>query len=124
VSKRPSVLSEDSQKLYNKWVSGIATRDLQPEVITVADIVNRYRNTTNAPKKLPFPLELALDYLGDIFVKCADFRRQLQNSLVNPVVKDNVEGIKAIRELNKKMEAIQDAIFSCTEQLNKIVEKE
>lgn len=124
MSKRPSVLSEDSQKLYNKWVSGIATRDLQPEVITVADIVNRYRNTTNAPKKLPFPLELALDYLGDIFVKCADFRRQLQNSLVNPVVKDNVEGIKAIRELNKKMEAIQDAIFSCTEQLNKIVEKE
>jgi hypothetical protein len=124
VSKRPSVLSEDSQKLYNKWVSGIATRDLQPEVITVADIVNRYRNTTNAPKRLPFPLELALDYLGDIFVKCADFRRQLQNSLVNPVVKDNVEGIKAIRELNKKMEAIQDAIFSCTEQLNKIVEKE
>lgn len=124
MSKRPSVLSEDSQKLYNKWVSGIATRDLQPEVITVADIVNRYRNTTNAPKRLPFPLELALDYLGDIFVKCADFRRQLQNSLVNPVVKDNVEGIKAIRELNKKMEAIQDAIFSCTEQLNKIVEKE
>jgi hypothetical protein len=124
VSKRPSVLSEDSQKLYNKWVSGIATRDLQPEVITVADIVNRYRNTTDAPKKLPFPLELALDYLGDIFVKCADFRRQLQNSLVNPVVKDNAEGMKAIRELNKKMEAIQDAIFSCTEQLNKIVEKE
>jgi hypothetical protein len=124
VSKRPSVLSEDSQKLYNKWVSGIATRDLQPEVITVADIVNRYRNTTDAPKRLPFPLELALDYLGDIFVKCADFRRQLQNSLVNPVVKDNAEGMKAIRELNKKMEAIQDAIFSCTEQLNKIVEKE
>jgi hypothetical protein len=124
VSKRPSVLSEDSQKLYNKWVSGIATRDLQPEVITVADIVNRYRNTTDVPKKLPFPLELALDYLGDIFVKCADFRRQLQNSLVNPVVKDNAEGMKAIRELNKKMEAIQDAIFSCTEQLNKIVEKE
>ncbi len=124
MSKRPSVLSEDSQKLYNKWVSGIATRDLQPEVITVADIVNRYRNTTDAPKKLPFPLELALDYLGDIFVKCADFRRQLQNSLVNPVVKDNAEGMKAIRELNKKMEAIQDAIFSCTEQLNKIVEKE
>ena len=124
MSKRPSVLSEDSQKLYNKWVSGIATRDLQPEVITVADIVNRYRNTTDAPKRLPFPLELALDYLGDIFVKCADFRRQLQNSLVNPVVKDNAEGMKAIRELNKKMEAIQDAIFSCTEQLNKIVEKE
>ena len=122
--KRPTVLSEDSEKIANKWVSGVAARDLQPEVITVADIVNRYRNTTNAPKKLPFPLEFALDYLGDIFIKCADFRRQLQNSLVNPVVKDNAEGMKAIREINKKLEAIQDTIFSCTEQLNKIVEKE
>lgn len=122
MKKRPSVLNEDSMKLYNQWVSGIAKRDLQPEVITVADIVNRYRNRTQASKQLPFPLNNAVDALGDLFVKCADMRRLMASSISYPVIKENENSIKAIRQLNEKIAEIQNIIVSCTEELNQIVE--
>lgn len=124
MKKRPTVLSEDSMKLYNQWVSGIAKRGLQPEVITVADIINRYRNRSQAPKKMPYPLDNALDYLGELFVKAADFRKLLHTSMSNPVVSESANCIQAIRELNEKLSDIQDIVFSCTEQLNKIVENQ
>ena len=123
MKKRPSVLSEDSTMLYNKWVSGIAKRDLQPEVITIGDIVNRFRNRQQAPKQLPYPLDRMVDRLGDIFVKCAELRRTLGDSLLNPTIKDSKDKIQAVRELSIKIDDIQKQIFSCTDQLNKIVEK-
>jgi len=109
--------------LYNKWVSGIAKRDLQPELITVADIVNRFRNRQDKPAPLPYPLNMLVDRLGDIFVKCAELRKGLSNSLFNPVIRDSKEKIQAIRSINEKVDKIQELLFSCTEDLNKLVEK-
>jgi len=123
VNKRPSAINEDSTMLYNKWVSGIAKRDLQPEVITVNDIINRFRNRYDKPVELPYPLDKILDFLGDLFVKCADFRRQLAMGVNNPLIKDNKDKIKTVRELNEKIQNIQDQILSCTDELNKLVEK-
>ena len=122
--KKHSVLSEDSTMLYNKWVSGIAKRDLQPEVITVADIVNRFRNRFDQPDKpLPYPLNFMVDRLGDLFIKCAELRKKLVDSFVNPNIRDDKSKIQAIRSLNQKLNDVQDVITSCTEELNKLVEK-
>jgi hypothetical protein len=121
--KKVSTLNEDSQMLYNKWVRGIATRELQPEIITLSDIVNRFRNNNKAPKKLPYPLDSVVDFLGDIFVKCADLRRTLAQGVVSPLIKDKASKIKTVRDLNKKIERIQQQIFDCTEDLNKLLEK-
>jgi len=123
VSKRPTVISEDSIKLYNKWVAGIAKRDLQPEVITVDDIINRFRNRYDKPKILPYPLDRMLDFIGDLFVKCADLRRTLAGSVNNPIIKDSKNKIQTVRLLNAKIQDIQDKILSCTQELNKLVEK-
>ena len=123
MSKRPAVLNEDSQMLYNKWVSGIAKRDLQPEVITISDIVNRFRNRYDRPRTFPYPLTFIIDFLGNIYVQCADFRKQLLASLANPVLRDRKESVEAVRQLNKKIDMIQKLVFTCTEDLNKIVEK-
>jgi len=109
--------------MYNKWVSGIAKRDLQPEVITVADIVNRFRNRYDKPAVLPYPLNLMVDRLGDLFVKCAELRKSLVNSFVNPNIRDDASKIQAIRSLNNKINEIQDLITGCTHELNKLVEK-
>jgi len=122
VNKRPSVLNEDSMKLYNQWVSGIAKRDLQPEVVTVADIVNRYRNTKEPVRELPYPLNSAVNALGDLFVKCADMRRLMADSISYPIIKENEDSIRAIRKLNEKIAEIQNIIVSCTDELNQIVE--
>lgn len=115
-------LWEDSSMMYNKWVSGIAKRDLQPEVITVSDIVNRFRNNSQAPKNFPFPLQNLLNLLGDIFVQCANTRRLLASSFSNPIIKDDAKKIKAIRQLNAKIDKIQNELFTCTEELNKLVD--
>lgn len=123
MKKKFSVLSEDSRMLYNKWVRGIATRELQPDVITVDDIVNRFRNNNNAPAILPYPLDKFLDFLGDIFIKCADLRRTLGQSVNSPLIKDRADKIQALRRINDKIQKIQNELFSCTEELNKIVEK-
>jgi len=123
VNKRPSAINEDSTMLYNKWVSGIAKRDLQPEVITVNDIINRFRNRYDKPVQLPYPLDKILDFVGDMFVKCADFRRQLALSVNNPVIKDSKDKIQTVRELNTKIQKIQDQLLTFTDELNKLVEK-
>lgn len=118
------LLKEDTSMLYNKWVSGIAKRDLQPEVITINDIINRFRNRYVATVKvLPYPLQNMLDYLGELFVQSADLRRLLSISLTNPVIKEKAQNEEAIKNLNEKLDKIQNIIFSCTEDLNKIVEK-
>jgi len=123
MGKKVSALNEDSQMLYNKWVSGIAKRDLQPEIITLSDIVNRFRNNNQAPKILPYPLDKVIDFLGDIFVKCADLRRTLAQGVNSPLIKDKAEKIKTVRELNFEIQKIQERLFSCTDKLNKLLEK-
>jgi thiaminase len=124
VNKKYGVLNEDTKMLYNKWVRGIATREMQPEVITVDDIVNRFRNNnSDANPIFPYPLDKMMDFIGDIFVKCADLRRTLAMSVNNPLIKDKAKKIQAVRELNNKIQKMQEQLFSCTEELNKIVEK-
>lgn len=124
MKKKFSVLNEDSKMLYNKWVRGIATRELQPEVITVDDIVNRFRNNNSQASPIyPYPLDKMMDFIGDIFVKCADLRRTLAMSVSNPLIKDKADKIQAVRKLNDKIQKMQEQLFSCTEELNKIVEK-
>lgn len=119
-----NILLEDDQKMYNKWVKGIAKQDAPSEVITVDDIINRYRNTSSyeAPKQLPYGLDNVLNTMGDIFVKCANLRQTLAFAMRNPVISEHVQRVNAVKSINDKMNKVQETIFSCTEDLNKIVE--
>lgn len=123
MGKKFKALNEDSQMLYNKWVRGVATRQLQPDVISVSDIINRFRNNNQASKILPYPLDKVVDFLGDLFVKCADLRRTLAQGASSPLIKDSANKIRAVRELNSQIQEIQEKIFACTKTLNKLLEK-
>jgi hypothetical protein len=118
------ILQEDDTKIYNKWVKGIAKQDAPSQVITVDDVINRYRNTLSyeAPKNLPHGLDKLLDQVGRIFGMCADVRLSLSKSLSNPVVNQHKHRVKAVKTINDKMEKIQEILFSTTEDMNKIVE--
>lgn len=124
MAKKSTLLKEDNQMIYNKWVSGIAKREAPSEVITIDDIINRYRNNLNyrAPSAIPYPLTLFLDFIGNIFIKTAEIRHALGNAVVYPVYKKDPNKIKAIKNLNKKFKQIQKIIYSCTEELNALVE--
>lgn len=124
MGKKGTMLNEDSQMIYNKWVSGIAKKEAPAEVITVADIQNRFRNNLEykAPSVLPFPLNGFLDFLGNLFIKSAEMRHSLGSAVTYPVIKEQKGKIEAIKKLNEKLHRIQDIIYSCTEELNVLVE--
>ena len=126
MGKKQKLLFEDFNKIYNKWVSGIAKREAPANVITVDDIVNQYRNNTeyDAPKELPFPLDKSLPLLADIFTKISAYRGLLEQASNNPVIKENKESIEQLHKVWKKMQTMQDILFSVTANLNKIVAKE
>jgi hypothetical protein len=119
-----NILQEDDQKIYNKWVKGIAKGDAPAQVITVDDVINRYRNTSSyeAPKRLPFGLDYLLDQIGDIFAKCANVRMSLAQAMKNPVIYENNQRVNAVKKINDKINLIQETLFSCTEEMNSIVE--
>lgn len=124
MNKKAKLLNEDNEMMYNKWVSGIAKREAPPEVITVADIQNRFRNNSvyRAPAQLPYPLTNFLDFLGNLFVKSADMRRSLGIAVNYPLIKEGKDKVDAIKTLNEKLNKIQEIIYSCTEELNVLVE--
>lgn len=119
-----NILKEDDQKMYNRWVKGIAKQDAPSQVITVDDVINRYRNTLdhNAPKQLPFGLDFLLNQIGDILTKTANIRVDLNRALRNPVIYQKKHRIDAVEKLNEKMDQIQKILFSTTEDMNNIVE--
>ena len=126
MGKKQKIIFEDFNQIYNKWVSGIAKREAPPEVITVNDIVNKYRNTLEyqAPKNLPFPLDRSLDMLGDMFVKLTEYKNLLEQASHNPIIKEDKQNIVQLKKIWGKIQTIQSIIFSITANLNKIVAKE
>lgn len=119
------ILLEDDQKIYNKWVKGIAKNEGPSQVITVDDVINRYRNTCDHEtiKQLPFGLEFLLNQIGDIFTKAAMVRADLANAAKNPVIFEHKNRIDAVKKINEKMDKIQQILFSTTEDMNDILEK-
>jgi hypothetical protein len=126
MGKNEKILFEDFNKIYNKWVSGIAKREAPDNVITVDDIVNKYRNAHEyeAPKELPFPLDRSLPMLGDIFSKLSEYKSLIHQSTQNPLINQNKKNVEQLKKVWLKVQTIQDIIFSMTVNLNKIVSKE
>jgi len=68
------MFNEDSQMIYNRWVSGIASRELKGQTLTVDDLIQKYspQGSTLAPKNLPYPLDKIFESLADNFVKLSN----------------------------------------------------
>jgi hypothetical protein len=118
------ILEEDDQKMYNKWVKGIAKQDAPSQVITVNDVINRHRNILSYEmlKNLPFGIDFLLNQIGDIVVKTANIRKDLSMALKNPIIFEHKKRITAVNDINDKMDKIQKILFSCTDDMNKIIE--
>jgi hypothetical protein len=126
MTENKKILFEDFNKVYNKWVSGIAKRQAPDNVITVDDIVNKYRNNTDyeAPKELPYPLDRSVAMLGDIFSKLSEYKSLIHQSAQNPIISQNEKSVEQLKKVWLKVQTIQDILFSMTVNLNKIVSKE
>lgn len=92
-------VSEDDTMMYNRWVQGIATRDLKGNPIMMSDLkqTSDTQNYTTSdisspnyklPKTLPYPLSTIYDDLADFIVTYSNILEKLRMGAQNPVTKD------------------------------------
>lgn len=108
---------------YNKWVSGIASRELASQRVTLKDLfdksVNQYPNDVKADKAIPYPLPNTVQQLGDLYINACNARNMFKNSLSNPVVQENEPAKKYIAYVIEKLDNIINdlkGIFHTTNQ--------
>jgi hypothetical protein len=115
----PSYISEDNTMMYNKWVQGIATRDLNGEPILMSDLktVSNTQNYTvsdigypdiKVPRTLPYPLNTVYDDIAGFVIAYGNIMEKLQRSLQNPVTKG--EEKKQIELVIKNFSQIEKVI--------------
>lgn len=119
----PQYISEDNTMMYNRWVQGIATRDLKGNDIMMSDLkkVADTQNYTNSdigypfiqcPKKLPFPLDTIYDDIAGFIIDYSNIMEKLTRSLQNPVTTGE-ERVK-IQETIKKFKQIEKIVKDAT----------
>jgi len=116
---------------YNKWVSGIASRELASQRVTLKDLfdksVNQYPNDVKADKAIPYPLPSVVEQLGDLYIKTCNAKMLFASSLNNPVIQENEPAKKYVLDVIKKLTNIINelkGIFYATNQpVKKSVDK-
>lgn len=96
---------------YNKWTSGIASRELATQRVTLKDLfdksVDQDPNSAKADKPLPYPLPNVIGQLGDLYINACNARMLFKASLNNPVVQEN--------------DAAKEQVMSVIEKLSNII---
>jgi hypothetical protein len=101
---RKKVLFEDVTMQYNKWVSGIASREFNAQRLKFRDLVgqnfdtDQNPNTAKADNVLPYQLVNAARILGDLLSNTSNAITEFKNALENPVVKKDEDMQKEINQ--------------------------
>lgn len=95
---------------YNKWVSGIASRELGSERVTLRDLfnksVNQYPNDVKADKVMPYPIPSIIEQLGDLYINACNANNMFKTALNNPVVKENESAKETVKTIIGKLDII------------------
>lgn len=118
------MLNEDDQMIYNRWVSGIASRELDGQTLTIDDLIKKYspEGATLAPKILPFPLDKIFESLADNFVKLSSSKMLCETSKNNPLIAQKKDKLLQLEEVIKKINQAQKTLEETIIPLNKILE--
>jgi len=118
------MLNEDSQMIYNRWVSGIATRELKGQTLTVDDLVAKYtpQGNTLAPKILPYPLDKIFESLADNFAKLSNSKMLCEVSKNNPIIASKKEKLAELQQVIEKIQKAQKILEETIPPLNKLLE--
>ena len=113
---------------YNKWVSGIASRELASQRVTLKDLFDKTTdqspNNAKADKPLPYPLPSVIEQLGDLYINACNSQMLFKQALENPVVKKNETAKEQCHFVLKKLNNIIDELKSIIDAASKPVAKE
>jgi hypothetical protein len=119
--KRKLLFDEVMQ--YNKWTSGMASRELATQHVTLKDLfdksVNQFPNDAKADKALPYPLPSVIEQLGELFINAGNAQELFKMSLKNPVIQQNQVAMKQVKVVIDKLSSIiytLKTIFAATEK--------
>jgi len=119
--KRKLLFDEVMQ--YNKWTSGMASRELATQHVTLKDLfdksVNQFPNDAKADKALPYPLPSVIEQLGELFINAGNAQELFKMSLKNPVIQQNQVAMKQVKVVIDKLSSIINTlktIFAATEK--------
>ena len=112
---------------YNKWVSGIASRELGSQRVTLKDLfdksVNQYPNDVKADKVLPYPIPSIIEQLGDLYINACNAKNMFKTALNNPVVKENEDAKNTVIDVTKRLDVIINELKEIFGQTTKSVAK-
>jgi hypothetical protein len=118
------MFNEDTEMIYNRWVSGIASRELKGQTLTVDDLVKKFspEGASMAPKTLPYPLDRILESLADNFVKLSDCKMICEMSKNNPLIGSKKEKLQQLEQVIGMIQKAQKILEETIIPLNKILE--
>lgn len=116
-----NVLFEDAVNYYNRWVRGIASRDLATQNIKLKEILNKdtefadqHPNLSQADQQLPYPMDNSIAVLGNLAINVSNALTLYREALKNPALKENKkikgEVILTIKAL-KRIQCIFGLLF-------------
>jgi len=113
---------------YNKWVSGIASRELASQRVSLRDLFNnpyvdQNPNDARAEPVMPYPLQSVVPQIGDLYIYACNTKDLFKSSLSNPLVAKNKIAKETVLDIVSKLDAVIDIIKGIIEQANKPVAK-
>lgn len=125
-------ISEDDKMMYNRWVQGIASRDLKGSNIMLSDLLQQAdnQNYTNSdigqpdvqlPKTLPYPLSTIYDDLAGFVIAYSNIVEKLKKGASNVATKDADK--KKYELVIDNLKQIELVIKNTVSLLDKTVEK-
>lgn len=113
------VLFEDFVNYYNKWTSGIASRELGSQRVTLKDLfdksVNQSPNDVKVEKPHPYPLPSVIEQLGNLYLNAENSKNLFKTSLKNPLIEKN-------KEAKEQVQIIIDRLDIILKELNSIID--
>ena len=117
---KKKVLFEDAISVYNKWVSGQASREFSAIKMRFNDILGddkgkqtQYPNDAKGDNVLPFPLPNTASILGDLLTNVSNAITTYETALKNPLVKED-------KKAQKELELIKNCLTKSLEDIKQI----
>ena len=99
------LLFEDATMYYNRWVSGIASREFNAQRLKFKDLVNRGFDVSQSPNDakadpvLPHEVANAANLLGNVYADTVNAIKAFENAQKNEIVKRDKIATQEIEEI-------------------------
>lgn len=117
---------EDAVEYYNKWTTGMASREVAAQQVTLKDLfdssMSQFPNQVRLRKNLPFPLTTVTDSLGQIYVDASNALQLFETALNFPLISENKKAEQEVRDAIQKLKAIVDTVKFVGSSLDKIID--